>query len=209
MRKIDNGTIFSPLKNMTHDYEIFMSADEELLNDVTSHWEEQSRIELLHIKESCNNHKELANAIISKNLHDYFWDWDDIINTPNGYQKETLYLTVINSNVRVQGILHAYFPEASKIEAGSNIVYIDRLAVAPWNRQIHGNNKAFSGVGTRLFYAICKYSKENGFNGCIGLHSLPSAEPFYKKLMMKDLGVDASHENLRYFELDGIQAGAI
>ena len=43
-------------------------------------------------------------------------------------------------------------------------------------------------------------SEELDYGGLVGLHSLPTAEMFYRKMGMIDGGVDAEKENLTYFE---------
>ena len=53
-------------------------------------------------------------------------------------------------------------------------------------------------------------SAASGFQGIIGLHSLPQAEPFYRDaIKMDDLGVDDNYGYLRYFELSAARAGEI
>jgi hypothetical protein len=48
---------------------------------------------------------------------------------------------------------------------------------------------------------------EEGFHGRIGLHSLPSAELFYRDVIeMEDCGPDAAYQNLRYFEMTAERA---
>jgi len=51
-------------------------------------------------------------------------------------------------------------------------------------------------------------SEDEGFKGRLGLHSLPQADNFYRKIGMTDLGQDASYQNLRYFEMTSEQARA-
>jgi len=43
-------------------------------------------------------------------------------------------------------------------------------------------------------------SEELGYGGLVGLHSLPNAEKFYRKMGMLEGGTDAAKENLTYFE---------
>lgn len=206
---IDSGEIYSPLKKKDYRYSTFHRANDTYLQEVLDCWGAESRKEIITIKKACSDKSEFIRKVGEKNIYDYFWDWEEIIASPDGYSLETFYLTADCDGRAVQGILHAYFPEPSKIAAGCNIVYIDRLAVAPWNRQTLGDKKLFKGVGSRLVVAICDYSKQNGLGGCLGLHALPAAEPFYRNFKMVDFGIDQTHEGLRYFELDKVQAGAL
>ena len=50
-------------------------------------------------------------------------------------------------------------------------------------------------------------SRQSGFAGRVGLHSLPQAEPFYRDVCgMTDLGEDPNEYDLRYFEMTEAQA---
>ena len=39
-----------------------------------------------------------------------------------------------------------------------------------------------------------------GYDGLVGLHALPGAEEFYRRMGMIDCGADDMKENLTYFE---------
>lgn len=94
-------------------------------------------------------------------------------------------------------------------QKGKPLVYIDYLEVAPWNRPDLGQAVRYRGVGSALLTAAIALSREEGFHGRIGLHSLPQANGFYRdRCGMTDLGPDASYQNLRYFEMTPDQATA-
>ncbi len=57
------------------------------------------------------------------------------------------------------------------------------------------------GVGSALITAAVALSDDEGFKGRLGLHSLPQADAFYRKIGMTDLGQDTAYQNLRYFEM--------
>ncbi|MGY4408047.1 GNAT family N-acetyltransferase [Bradyrhizobium sp. USDA 3315] len=93
-------------------------------------------------------------------------------------------------------------------QRGKPLVYLDYLEVAPWNRPDLGNVPRLRGVGTALITAAVALSEDEGFKGRLGLHSLPQADNFYRKIGMTDLGQDAAYQNLRYFEMTSEQARA-
>ncbi|GEC56286.1 GNAT superfamily N-acetyltransferase [Bradyrhizobium japonicum] len=93
-------------------------------------------------------------------------------------------------------------------QRGKPLVYLDYLEVAPWNRPDLGNAPRLRGVGTALITAAVALSEDEGFKGRLGLHSLPQADNFYRKIGMTDLGQDAAYQNLRYFEMTSEQARA-
>lgn len=96
--------------------------------------------------------------------------------------------------------------EASQV--GKPLVYLDYVEVAPWNRPELGKPPRLRGVGSALITAAVTLSLDEGFKGRIGLHSLPQADAYYRKIGMTDLGQDVAYQNLRYFEMTAEQARA-
>lgn len=91
-------------------------------------------------------------------------------------------------------------------QKGKPLVYVEYLEVAPWNRAELGAKPRLRGVGTVLLTAAVALSNNEDFKGRIGLHSLPQADAFYRKIGMTDLGPDPAYQNLRYFEMTVEQA---
>lgn len=116
------------------------------------------------------------------------------------------------TNRRVYGLLNAEHVEAAMVllfgeqsrETGSAapIIYVDYVAVAPWNRAAIQNPERFRKLGTIMLGAAVEMSRALGMNGRCGLHSLPSSEGFYRRIGMKDMDIDPDYHNLRYFEFD-------
>ena len=87
------------------------------------------------------------------------------------------------------------------------IVYVDYVATAPWNSPGVVDAPRYGMVGRVLIAAAIQVSLDESFKGCIGLHSLPQAEEFYRRqCRMTDLGADHNKQNLRYFEMTVAQA---
>ena len=88
------------------------------------------------------------------------------------------------------------------------LVYIRALATAPWNRPARNrpaitNPPTYKGVGGNLIDFAIARSYELGYQGRIGLHALPGALGFYRKLRvgLLDCGSDPEEpDNLIYFE---------
>lgn len=91
-------------------------------------------------------------------------------------------------------------------QARKPLIYVEYLEVAPWNRPELGSTPRLRGVGSALLTAAVALSREEGFKGRVGLHSLPQADAFYRRCGMTDLGPDAAYQNLRYFEMTVAQA---
>jgi hypothetical protein len=98
------------------------------------------------------------------------------------------------------------FGEKSRDSSPQPIVYVDYVAVAPWNRKPFQDPQRFRGLGTVMLGAAVALSRNLGYAGRCGLHSLRQSEGFYRQIGMRDFGLDASKSSLRYFEFDA--AGA-
>ena len=86
------------------------------------------------------------------------------------------------------------------------MVYVKYLESAPWNLKSMTSTPRFSAVGVRLMEAAVRQSIDEGRNGRLALHSLPSAQLFYDKLGFVNLGLDAAVEDLPYYELTATAA---
>ncbi len=95
-------------------------------------------------------------------------------------------------------------------QAGKNLIYVEYVENAPWNRaDLSFGKPTYRGVGSLLIRAAIELSKEEGFKGRLGLHSLPQSNDWYANVCgMTDLGMDPKKENLRYFEMSATQADA-
>lgn len=96
-------------------------------------------------------------------------------------------------------------------QAGKNLVYVEYVENAPWNRKELFDPPRYRGIGSLLMRAAIEASRQEGFKGRIGLHSLPQADVFYAKTCgMTDLGVDPdpNYSPMHYFEMTQEQAEA-
>lgn len=116
---------------------------------------------------------------VAANAEDAHWDWRrlaEIYRNPllfQMYSVECADLTQGLMLVRKGGKFsrHSDHPRA-------DLVYIDRLATAPWNRPRFVTDPKYKGVGQLLFAAAVNLSLDEGLEGRIGLHALPNAEGF-------------------------------
>lgn len=94
-------------------------------------------------------------------------------------------------------------------QSGKNLVYVEFIESAPWNRAELLAQPRFGGIGTVLIRAAIELSKDEDFKGRVGLHSLPAANGFYANTCgMTDMGADQAYQGLRYFEMTSEQAEA-
>jgi hypothetical protein len=136
---------------------------------------------------------------------DEYWDWDRKSRgakiLPAGDE-----LYAIESEGVTQGLMMIdILKKRCQIESQyrRRLVYISALATAPWNRPEINNHPTYRGVGRNLVNFAIARSQELGYQGRIGLHSLPRALGFYSKLTigLLDCGADPEvPDNLVYFE---------
>lgn len=151
---------------------------------------------LTKFPECRKNPSEFSKRLREYNVEDFHWDWGMKAGLKSGDEYEWFFL-VVDDKVQTVCVLH--HPRDSKID-GEEIFYVDYVASAFWNRDRPGYTRKFSGLATILlkeatrFFAI-KYRA--GFS----LHSLPKAEDYYRKIGLKDFGIDPSC-HMRYFEAE-------
>ena len=132
---------------------------------------------------------------------DQYWDWE---------QKQRIYLAggmglyegyAIECEQLTQGMMLIQIRGyRSQIEPTRRLVYVHSLATAPWNRILNPDISGFRAVGGALLRFARLRSEELNYGGLVGLHSLPNAEVFYRKMGLIDGGADAEKDNLTYFE---------
>lgn len=141
-----------------------------------------------------------------QNIH---WNWDRKVAHASGLLGVRTFGVVAGGTT--QGLMSVDLTKTARLDSqrGKPLVYIDFLEAAPWNRSDLGGSVRFRGVGTVLVAAAVELSRQEGFKGRVGLHSLPQADDFYRKACrMTDLGADPGKQNLRYFEMTPEQARA-
>ena len=140
---------------------------------------------------------------------DLHWDWSrkaDDTRKILAYRRFAL-----TSEGRLQGLMLVDLIKHSghlAEQQGKHLVYVEFVSTAPWNRPDFCTKPQYGGVGSTLIRVAVELSQNEGFKGRIGLHALPQAEEFYRKICgMTDLGSDVSYYGLSYFEMTEHQAG--
>jgi GNAT superfamily N-acetyltransferase len=93
----------------------------------------------------------------------------------------------------------------SLFDRGQRLVYVEVIMTAPWNRESIQRPPEWRGVGTALMLFVRQRSRDLGYQGCVGLKSLPGAEVFYERRGMTRLELEPEdivdpEEKLPYFE---------
>lgn len=138
----------------------------------------------------------------------WHWDWTQKTTRVQGLLAFRGFSVVALGETQGLAQVDLTKPGREANQRGKALVYVDYLEVAPWNRPELGAAPRFRGVGSALITAAIALSEDEGFKGRLGLHSLPQADDYYRKIGMTDLGQDVAYQNLRYFEMTSEQARA-
>ncbi len=148
-----------------------------------------------------------AGRLLRDKPEDHHWNWQ--LKAREWRPMLGYHSFAITCEGELQGLMLVSDFKSARIQAqfGKPIVYIEFLATAPWNRPELQQPPRFCGVGTVMVAAAVELSWSLGYKGRIGLHSLSKAESFYKNTCkMSELGKDAAHQGLMYYEMTEKQA---
>lgn len=137
--------------------------------------------------------------LLELNEEDAFWSWAMKKRLSNNDARFEAY--AIEYEGLTQGLMwletqwHRSWPNPIH-----GLVYVEALTSAPWNRQNLEDPPYLKGVGSALLLFARQRSVSLGYQGRVGLHSLPEAEESYQRQNMPDYEQDPDKEDLRYFE---------
>ncbi|MCG8366717.1 MAG: hypothetical protein MJA27_25705 [Pseudanabaenales cyanobacterium] len=130
---------------------------------------------------------------------DKFWDW--VVKKRISISSDNFESYAIEYEGVAQGLIALETQwHRSWIVPEQQLVYVEALASAPWNRVMIQQPPMFKGVGTLLLNFARRRSQQLGYSGRLGLHSLPGARRFYDMKNMMEYGPDPDRDNLVYFE---------
>lgn len=163
---------------------------------------EQALLRYFELPEPEQTNERWRHMLAEMAIQDQHWQW----RSKCGPAGDLRTLALLNGpEVEAVMVLRVGEPSRGKTRT-ELVVYIDYVAVAPWNRSAVHDPPRFRNLGTLMVGAAVEISRLAGMEGRCGLHSLSQAEGFYRRIGMQDLGLDAGYDGLRYFEFDA--AGA-
>lgn len=136
---------------------------------------------------------------------DESWDWKAFVSEcrPTGPPSTARYLHYslwvsreLQALMIVEGSGRRRLPKKALLP----LVYVEYLSVAPENRPTVQKPRRVAGCGSAMLKYAVRLSFRNGWDGRVGLHSLPGAIAFYKNQGFRDLGSD-DKEGFHYMEL--------
>ena len=136
------------------------------------------------------------------------WDWRKKMRSVRRSSRQVSY--AIEYGDLTQGLMIVTTGHPSRIEVSEKreLVYVDYVEAAPWNRSVWKPQRVFAFIGSIFLGIAIDLSFERGSDGRIGLHSLPQADLFYRRMGLSDLGPDPDYDGLRYFEMTSTAARA-
>ncbi len=206
--------VYSPEHGRLYKIDISEGLDEIHLDHIERVWKplmkrqrDKAILEFFtELAEEDRTQEAFASALGRLGVPDSHWDWRLKCSIAPGSQRQAYGLL---NGEQVEAAMMLAFDRRTKLgPSGMPLVYVDFLATAPWNRPAIQHPERFRRLGTLLLGAAVAVSKMQGLEGRCGLHSLPTAEGFYRQAGMRDLGADPVYYDLHYFEFDAAAAHA-
>ena len=147
-------------------------------------------------------------AAAAGNVQDSHWDW--VGKATDAYRTMGQETFAVECDGHTQALMLVDLTRFARLDphTGRELVYIELLASAPWNRHQTVKFPKYKGAGRILLATAISLSVDEGFEGRIGLHSLPQAESWYR-MEAGFTDVEFDHlKKMRYFEMTAAQAAA-
>jgi hypothetical protein len=147
-----------------------------------------------------------ASTLKEHGAEDAAWDWTALLRTfkeheREGFGKYEFY--ALRCQRQAQALMILKIANHVSQITGDPLVYVEFIAVAPWNRPAIQEPRRFKRCGSVLLELAAERSRLLGFSGRLGLHSKPASRAFYRNSGLKDFGPDPQEGGLHYFELQG------
>lgn len=180
----------------------------ELLNRTTGIFDPAYVFQELDEKSFDDFEKLWRPMLVAQRTPDSHWEW---VEKAREVAKLTQYETFsVECDGTTQGLMFVNLMKFAQIveQKGRELVYIELLATAPWNRPKVDASPRYKGVGRILIGTAISLSRDMEFSGRIALHSLTDSESWYRdEAGFTDLGLDTK-KKMRYFEMTEAQATA-
>ena len=179
----------------------------ELLNRATGEFETADVFQELDDK-NFDDFEQLWKPLFPSPAPDSHWDWVGKARTAASMMAYETF--AVECDGFTQGLMLVNLASFARLDSqrGRDLVYVELLATAPWNRPTHSEGARYKGVGRVLIGTAIRLSIDQGFNGRIGLHSLATSESWYRDVLrFTDCDYDTV-KKMRYFELTDERATA-
>ena len=185
------------------DASIYEGLNDSHLEDFQNLWKPELINKKNQIRTDFVVEDEYREQIELHKIQDWHWDWIKLNDIATKYDSYKIFSVVCNG--KLQGLMRTItegYDCRIKSQKGKAVVYIDRLAVAPWNRYPWFDPRQYRLVGEVLMGTAISLSIEVGYKGRICLNSLPQANDWYVDVVgMTNCGPDAGCEDLNWYEM--------
>lgn len=181
----------------------------ELWDDITEDHVNMWQADWLPVINQHRAKLESTKTPLSKWPQDLDWCWDKKTEMSRGLLSFRRFSLICDD--KLQCLMLVNLTKLSgrlQGQSGKDLVYVEFLSTAPWNRNDISPEPVFSGAGLIMIRTCVELSIAEGLRGRIGLHSLAQAEQFYQRCGMTEMGVDPDCDDLKYFEMTEEQAKA-
>jgi hypothetical protein len=147
-------------------------------------------------------------AAAAGNAQDSHWDW--VAKAKDARRAMGQETFAVECDGHTQGLMLVDLTRFGRLDPhkGRELVYVELLASAPWNRHGTVASPKYKGAGRILLASAISLSVDEDFHGRIGLHSLAQAESWYRdEAGFTDVEFDHL-KRMRYFEMTAAQAAA-
>jgi hypothetical protein len=205
MASVQKIRIYSPLDCSDREAELHQRVSVDQLDWIESNWRPILDRQAQHAKLAAKlsgrtSDPEWQGVLNQYGCPDALWDWPNLANPSGlGLSKESF---CIESGGEIQCVMLVSLTERCRLKGQTNqhMVYVGYLAIAPWNRIQISQPIQLQGLGTILLGVAVNMSRDEGWYGRVGLHSLLQSEGFYTKKGMTSLGADSAKNDLTYYE---------
>lgn len=198
--RVGPADLYNRVTRMFEPAEVFREVDQKNIDDFERLWKPM----LKNRRDEFPSWAEAKDA----NVQDSHWDWTGKAKDATcSLQYETF---ALECSGETQGLMLVDMTKFGRVDRqkGRELVYIELLATAPWNRPKLVPKPRYKGVGRILLVTAISLSVELEFKGRVSLHSLPQSESWYRtQAGFTDGGYDSA-KKMQYFEMTEAQASA-
>lgn len=203
--------LYSPADDCDHEIQVFDQIDAAHVDYINREWmpvlKSQRQLAAIRFKQlGGSTNDEWQQLLGEYGAPDSRWNWNDLAKP--GVARTTHRSFSVLTGDEVEAVMVANLTRRCELDEqnGEHLVYVENLAVAPWNRDEIHSPRYLGGLGKVMLALAAKLSESEGWKGRVGLHSLAQSESFYEKCKMTRVKNDSSCEDLWYFEFTPSQA---
>jgi hypothetical protein len=203
--------LYSPADDCDCEIQVFDEVDATHVGFINREWmpilKSQRQLAAIRFKQlGKSTNDEWQHLLGEYGAPDSHWNWDNLAKP--GVVRTTHRSFSVLTGDEVEAVMVVDLTQRCEIgeQNGEHLVYVENLAVAPWNREEIQSPRRLGGLGKVMLALAVKLSESEGWKGRVGLHSLSQSESFYEKCNMTCVKNDPNYEDLWYFEFTPAQA---